>query len=152
MNSRLAVRIRQKEGLSYGIGASLSGGNKVKNQSFTVSAICAPQNMTKVEAAFKEEMLRALKDGFTGEEIEAAKKGWLQSRQVSRAQDRELVGRLGSQRFHDRTMAFDAEMDKKVEALTADQIVEAIRRHLKVDEISIVKSGDFKKAITEPRP
>jgi zinc protease len=32
-----------------------------------------------------------LKDGFTAEEVEAAKSGYLQSRQVSRAQDNELV-------------------------------------------------------------
>ena len=152
LNSRLAVRIRQKEGLSYSVSAMLNGASKEKNQSFMAFAICAPQNTPKVEASFKDEMLKVLKDGFTPEEIEAAKKGWLQSRQVSRAQDGELVGHLTSLRFEDRTMAFDAEMDKKIQALTPDQIVDAMRRHLKVDEISIVKAGDFKKAITEPRP
>lgn len=146
LNSRLAVRIRQKDGLSYSVAAMLNGVPKEKNQSFMAYAICAPQNAPKVEAAFKDEMARVLKDGFTAEEIEAAKKGWLQSRQVSRAQDRELAGRLASLRFDDRTMAFDAEMEKKVQALTAEQIVEAMRRHLKVEEISFVKSGDFKKA------
>ena len=124
----------------------MNGVAKEKNQSFMAYAICAPQNTLKVEAAFKEEMARVLKDGFTAEEIEAAKQGWLQSRQVSRAQDRELVGRVASQRFDDRTMAFDAEMDKKVQALTAEQIVEAMRRHLKLEDLTIVKAGDFKKA------
>ena len=43
-------------------------------------------------------------------------------------------------------MAFDAEMDKKIQALTPQQIVDAMRRHLKVEEMSIAKAGDFKKA------
>jgi zinc protease len=146
LNSRLAVRIRQKDGLSYGVGAMMNGVPKERNQSFMAYAICAPQNVPKVEAAFKEELARVLKDGFTVEEIEAAKKGWLQSRQVSRGQDRELVGRLAAERFEDRTMAFDAEMDKQVQALTAEQIVEAMRRNLKVEDLTIVKAGDFKKA------
>ena len=146
LNSRLAVRIRQKEGLSYGVGAMLNGVSKDKNQSFMAYAICAPQNVPKVEVAFKDEMMRALKDGFSADEIEAAKKGWLQSRQVSRAQDRELADRLASQRFDDRTMEFDAAMDKKVQALTPEQIVDAMRRHFKVEEMSMVKAGDFKKA------
>ncbi len=109
-------------------------------------AICAPQNMPKVEAAFKEEIARALKDGFTDEEIKAAKGGWMQSQQVSRAQDRELVNKLATQSYYGRTMAFDAQLQQKVQALTKEQITEALRRHMKVEDFSIVKAGDFKKA------
>jgi len=36
-------------------------------------------------------------------------------------------------------------MQKKIEALTPDQIVVALRRHLVVAQVSIVKAGDFKK-------
>jgi len=146
LNSKLAVRIRQKEGLSYSVGAMFGGTSKEKNQSFMVYAICAPQNAPKVEASVKDELAKVLKEGFTAEEIEAAKKGWLQSREVSRAQDRELVGKLVSQQFDGRTMAFDAEMDNKLKALTGEQIIAAMRRHLKVDALTIVKAGDFKKA------
>ena len=35
------------------------------------------QNMAKVEADFHEELTRALKDGFTADEVEKAKKTWL---------------------------------------------------------------------------
>ena len=47
---------------------------------FLALAIAAPQNMTKVEATFKEELAKALKEGFTEQEIAEAKKGWLQER------------------------------------------------------------------------
>ena len=39
----------------------------------------------------REELERARKDGFTADEIAAAKSGWLQGRQVSRSQDGELA-------------------------------------------------------------
>ena len=147
LNSRLAVRIRQKDGLSYGVGSQLQAGSLDKNGVFIAFAIYAPQNRDKLETAFKEELARMLKDGFTAEEITAAKKGWLQSRQVSRAQDGELAGRLNNYNFLNRTLAWDADLEKKVEALTAEQIVAALRRHIDPAKISIVKAGDFAKAL-----
>jgi len=152
LNSRLATRIRQKDGLSYGVGSQLQAGSLDKSGLFVTFAIYAPQNAAKLEAAFKEEIARMLKDGFTPEEVKAAKAGWLQSRQVSRAQDAELAGKLKSYLFLDRTLAWDAEVDKKVEALTPEQIVAALRKHIDPAKISIVKAGDFAKAAAKPAP
>ena len=147
LNSRLAVRIRQKEGLSYGVGSSLNASSLDRNGQFTASAIYAPQNVTKLETAIKEEIARALKDGFTAEEVEAAKKGYLQSRQLSRAQDAELARRLASHRFLNRTLAWDADFEKKIGALTPAEIAAAMRRYIDVSRLTIVKAGDFKAGV-----
>lgn len=147
LNSRLAVRIRQKEGLSYGVGSQLGAGAIDKTGSFFTFAIYAPQNRDKLEKAFKEELERALKDGFTAEELASAKKGWLQSREVSRAQDAELSGKLVGYTFLTRTLAWDAEFEKKVAALTPEQITAAMRKHIDPARISIFKAGDFAKAL-----
>ena len=146
LNSRLATRLRQKEGLSYGVGSSLNASSLDRTGQFTASAIYAPQNLAKLEAGVKEEIERALKDGFTAQEVEAAKSGYLQSRQVSRAQDRELVGRLSSYAFLNRTLAWDAEFEKKMTALTPEQINAAMRRYINPAKLTIVKAGDFAKA------
>ncbi len=146
LNSRLAARIRGKDGLSYGVGSQLQADAQDKSGIFIAFAIYAPQNATRLEAAFKEEIERALKDGFTAQELEAAKSGWLQSRQVSRAQDNELVNRLASYLNVNRTLAWDAELEKKIQALTAEQVVAALRRHLDVSKMTIIKAGDFAKA------
>lgn len=146
LNSRLAVRIRQKEGLSYGVGSQLSASALDKNGNFLAYAIYAPQNRDKLEAAFKEEIALMLKDGFTAKEIQDAKSGWAQSRQVSRAQDNELAGRLTNYLFLNRTLAWDAELEKKVMALTAEQISAAMRKFIDPNKISIFKAGDFAKS------
>jgi zinc protease len=146
LNSRLAVRIRQKEGISYGIGSSLNISSLDKSGRFMANAIHAPQNAAKLEAALKEEIERALKDGFTADEVKAAKSGWLGSRQVSRAQDNELASRLANYLFLKRTMAWEAEFEKKIEALTPEQIVAAMRRHIDPKKLTIIKAGDFAKA------
>lgn len=150
LNSRLAVRIRQKDGLSYGVGSGFSAGALDKAGTFMANAIYAPQNATKLEAAFKEELAKALKDGFTAEEIKAAKSGWLQSRQVSRAQDNELVNSLSNGLYLNRTLAWDAEIEKKIEALTPEQIASAMRKHIDPAKITIIKAGDFAKVAQKP--
>jgi zinc protease len=146
LNSRLANRIRQKEGLSYSISSGLNASALDKTGSFSAEAIYAPQNVAKLEAAFKEELDRALKEGFTAEEIEAAKKGILQAREVSRAQDAELVRKLSSYLFLNRTLAWDAEVEKKILALTPEQVAAAMRRHIDPAKLTIIKAGDFAKA------
>ena len=99
----------------------------------------------KLEKAFFEEMNKVVTEGFTEEELKAAKTGWLQSRSVSRSQDNELSSRLNSYLYYDRTLAFDADFEKKVEALTAAQVNAAMKKFVDPKKISIVKAGDFDK-------
>jgi len=146
LNSRLAARIRQKEGLSYGVGSGINVSSLDESGRFQAFAIYAPQNVEKLEAAFKEEIARMLKDGFTAEEVEAAKSGYLQSRQVSRAQDFELAARMNNYLFLGRTLQWDADLEAKIKALTPEQINAAMRRHIDPAKITIIKSGDFAKA------
>ena len=141
LSSRLASRIRQKDGLSYGVGSGMNVSALDQFGRFTATAIYAPQNAEKLEAAFKEEIERMLKDGFTAEEVAAAKTGYLQSRQVSRAQDNELAGRLNTYLFLDRTLKWDADVEAKIKALTPEQINAAMRRHMNPAKISIIKAG-----------
>ena len=146
LNSRLAVRIRQKDGLSYGVGSGLETGTQDVSGRFTVYAIHAPQNTAKLEAAVREEIERARTEGFTADELAAARSGWLQGRQVSRSQDGELSGLLQRHLFNGRTLAWDAELEKKIGALTAEQATAAFRKWIDAAKISVVRAGDFANA------
>lgn len=151
LNSRLAVRIRQKEGLSYGVGSSFSAGTLDNIGSFNAYAIYAPENGDKLEAAFKEEIQKVVTEGLTGEEIAAAKTGWLQGRSVTRAQDASLAGSLSNYLFLKRDFKWDEAFEKKIAALTPDQINAAMKKYLKPEMINIVKAGDFAKAKANPK-
>ncbi|MBN2242826.1 MAG: insulinase family protein [Acidobacteria bacterium] len=144
LNSRLAVRIRQKDGLSYGVGSQLSVDPLDEAGAWLMYAIAAPENTGQIETAFREEMARAFKDGFTVEEIEAAKAGYLQARQVNRAQDGSLCGKLASYLFLERTLEWDKAFEEKIRNLRPDQILSAMQRHLDMGKISIVEAGDFR--------
>ncbi|MBZ5625470.1 MAG: insulinase family protein [Acidobacteriia bacterium] len=144
--SRLFKRIRDKEGLSYGVGSGFGAPTKDDNATLSANAISNPQNAPKVEASFKDELARTVKDGFTEDEVAAAKKSWLDERLVSRSTDQSLMGTLGAREFWDRTMKWDEALEVKVAALTTQQISDAFRRHIDPSALTIVKAGDFKKA------
>jgi zinc protease len=45
-----------------------------------------------------------------------------------------------------RPLQWDADLETKIGALTADQVNAAFRRHIDPADLSIVKAGDFKAA------
>jgi zinc protease len=145
-NSRMFQRIRVKDGLSYGASSNISVPTKDDAGRFSATAIAAPQNMPKVEAAFQEELARALKDGFTADEVEKAKKTWLDERAQARTEDASIANLLVARERWGRTMDWDAKLEAAVAALTPQQVNEAFRRHVNPAALSLVKGGDFKKA------
>ena len=52
LNSRLATRIRQKEGLSYGVGGGFSASPLDNDASFSAQMFYTPQNVEKLGSAF----------------------------------------------------------------------------------------------------
>lgn len=113
LNSRLATRIRQKEGISYGVGSQLFADSQDKSGGFMIYAIYAPENRDRLEAAYKEELEKMLKEGFTEQELKDAKSGYLQSRKVGRSQDAQLSGTLNSMLNIGRTMKFTEDFESK---------------------------------------
>jgi zinc protease len=146
LGTRLSRRIRDKEGLSYGVQSDFSVPTKDDAAIFLGVALSAPQNTPKVEASFRDELAKTLKEGFTADEVAAAKKAWLQERGMSRSEDGALVGLFAARQRFDRTLKFDESLEAKVAALTAEQISEAFRRHIDPATLVYVKAGDFKKA------
>jgi len=145
LNSRLAVRIRQKEGLSYGVGSFMAADPIDKIGSFGSFAIYNPDNSAKLVAAYKEEITRMLKEGFTEQELKDAVSGYLQGRNVSRSQDRELVGRLSNYMYLNRTILWEGDLEKKIAALTVAQVNAAMQKWINPDTITYVEAGDFER-------
>jgi zinc protease len=141
--SRLFDRVRGTEGLSYGIGSLFRAQAAVDGARFMVSAIAAPQNIAQVEASVRDEIATVLDEGYLGTELELAKQGWSQSRQVARSEDAQLAQRLLSLEHEGRTMEWDAMLEEKIQAIGPTEVRDAMRRHLDLDEMSFMQGGDF---------
>ena len=150
LNSRLATRIRQKEGISYGVGSGLNISSLDTSGVFQVYAIYAPENAARVVSAMQEELRKALTEGFTAEEVEAAKKGYIQGREQGRSNDDELLGLLTNRRYAGRTLAYDAALDAALAALTPQEVNAAVKRYIDPTKLVIVRAGDFKKTAVTP--
>ncbi len=143
LSSRLGARIRGEEGLSYSVGSSFFAPSDSDGGQFIAQAIAAPENVARVESSFLDELGKVLRDGYSDEEVESAKRAWIQSQQVTRSQDGAILGMLVSNLHDDRTMQFQTALERRIEALTADEIRAAMRRHIDLDALIILKAGDF---------
>ena len=152
LNSRLATRIRQNDGLSYGVGSWFNASSQDDSGSFGAYAISAPENTAKVQEAFKEELMKVIEEGFTAEELEAAKSGWLQSQNVNRSQDRSLMGMLNGNLRLDREMSWSQELEDKISSLDVEAVNAAFKKYIHPDKITYVKAGDFEKVNNDIEP
>ena len=143
LSSRLATRLRQNEGLSYGVASQFSAHPIDLSGLFRAYAIYAPENANKLEAAFIEEIERAVKEGFTDDEVSDAKSGYVQYRNNMRSNDSTLASMLSQNLYLDRTMAWTDDLEKKIGRLTPREIKAALQRHIIPGRISIVVAGDF---------
>ncbi|MDX1572047.1 MAG: pitrilysin family protein, partial [Xanthomonadales bacterium] len=115
LNSRLATRIRREEGLSYGVGSSFSAHGIDTRGSFGGYAIFAPENVSKVEAAFLEEVGNVLESGYSADEVERAKRGLLDGWRVDRTRDGALANLLENNMFYDRGMEYTQRLIDRIE-------------------------------------
>ena len=146
ISSRLADRIRNREGLSYSVSSSFSAPAVGDAALFSAAAISNPKNTPAVEASFRDELTKTLASGFTAAELADAKKSIRDQRIVSRSSDGGLQGLIMTREQLDRTLAWDERIDAAIDALTLDQVNAAFRKRVNVAGVSIVKGGDFKKA------
>ena len=153
LKSRLADRIRQRDGLSYGVGSQLNAPPWGRAGALMSYAIYAPQNIDRLQVAFREELDRILRDGITQDELDAARKGWIGARDQELANDDELVSTLTARRAYDRTFTgYDQALADRVKKLTVADVNAALRRIIDTKQIVMIRAGDFagakKKAAT----
>src|SRR5262245_18041058 len=146
ITARLPDRVRNREGLSYGVSSNFTAPVDGDAAAFSASAIANPSNTPKVEASFIDELTRTLRDGFTAAEPTAAKKALHDERVGARSSDVGLMNLISTREQYARTPAWDEQLDAKLEALTLAEVNAAFRRQVNAGNVSVVKGGDFKAA------
>ncbi|MEO5787960.1 pitrilysin family protein [Gelidibacter sp.] len=147
LNSRIAERLRQKDGVSYGAGGyvNVDRSNDDKNSTIFIYAIYAPENATKVQQGFKEEIARYMADGITEDELKNAVNGWVQEQNVSRAKDGELAGVINTNLYYNRDMMFQKNIEEDVKKLTVEDVNKVITKYfINFENWTVVNGGDFK--------
>lgn len=142
-NSRLWVRIREQDGLSYDVRSQFSASAFEPVGQWSISGIFAPENWVKFESALNEELQRALTEGFSEEELTQSIESILNLRQLFRAQDNTLASTWLDYLNQNRTFAWSAAFDEKLKALDAAAVNAAMRKHLNPEGLVRALAGDF---------
>jgi zinc protease len=149
--SRMWMRLREKEGLSYGVGAwgyadSFDGVGGIGGY-----AIVAPQNVAKAKASLLEEVDRMLTGTVTEQELQRAKDNWLKDLDTSLSSDSFVADMLANQTFRKRTTEFTRGLKTKLQAVTAADIARVAKAYLDPKRLILVEAGDAAKA-AKPAP
>lgn len=137
---RLMSTVRDKEGLTYNIGASV-GDDSIADGVWQVSASFAPALLPKGVASTRRELLKWWKEGVTDQELAVRKQGVLGSYFVGLSTTLGLAETIlvNTQRGFDPTW-LDA-YPKAVKALTREQVNAAIKAHLNPSTMVLVEAG-----------
>jgi zinc protease len=137
---RLMGSVRDKEGLTYNIGAGLAE-DSIADGSWDISASFAPSLLEKGIASTRRELDKWWKDGITDQELAARKQGVVGGYLVSLSTTAGLATAILTdvQRGYDVSRVDD--FPAAVNALTREQVNAAIRKHLNPSAMALVEAG-----------
>jgi zinc protease len=144
-SSRAWMRLREKEGLSYGVATWAQADSFDNVGGIGGYAIVAPQNLAKAKASLLDELDKIRTSKVGADELKLAKESWIKDQDTSLSSDRQVVQMLSNQTFRDRTMAFTKELRAKIQAVTADDILRVAQKYLDPKRLVIVDAGDVAK-------
>jgi zinc protease len=145
LSSRLGDRVRQQEGLSYGVASMLRANPIDENASLSVVAIANPANRDKLVATIDQEIRKLVKEGVTAEELTSSIQGYLQSQQLNRSRDGALANLLAGNLFAGRDMTYYEKLEKKIADLDVETVNDAVSEYINPDNFIIATAGDFAK-------
>jgi zinc protease len=137
---RLMSTVRDKEGLTYGIGASVAD-DTFDDGDWRINATFAPSLLDKGLASTQRELQRWWKAGVTAAELEARKNDLVGSFQVGLATTGGMAGTLLATVQRGLPLSWVDEYPRSVEAVTLDQVNGAIRRYVDPANLVIIKAG-----------
>jgi len=147
---RLMGTVRDKEGLTYSIGASM-GDDSIVDGAWDISASFAPALLTRGVASTRRELEKWWKDGVTEQELAARKQGLTGTYFVGLSTTAGLAETIlvNTQRGYDLTW-LDG-YPRTVKALTQAQVNAAIKTHLNPGAMVLVEAGSVA-AAAQPAP
>ena len=137
---RLMGIVRDKEGLTYNIGAAMSDDSIVDGR-WDIAASFAPALLDRGLASTRRELDRWWKDGVTERELAARKQGLVGGYLVGLATTAGLANAILTDLQRGYEVSRLEEYPGAVKALTRDQVNAAIKSHLNPSMMVLVKAG-----------
>jgi zinc protease len=141
LTSRLGVRVRDTEGLTYGIHSSFHA-THVPGP-FSVTVTVKPESRDAAVASTLDEIARFLKTGLTDRELAEEKSSRTGKFQVDLASNGGIAQALDAAVYYGLGLEYLDRFPALVESITKDQADEEFRKRVHPDRFAIASAGSF---------
>jgi zinc protease len=152
LSSRIPVRLRENEGMSYGAGSFMNIQYKYNSGSWGVYAFFNPAYKGRLDSALHEEVDKAIRDGFTADELKKSITSWEEQNRTSLGSNENLASILRSFLANDRDLLEYSQFEEKIKALTLQQVNTALKTYFDKSKLVMVYGGDFEKKDADGKP
>lgn len=150
LNSRLMKEVRERRGLTYGIYSSFSTMQAAGPFSIGLQTRA---EMTDGSLKLITNIVRDyLAKGPTEKELNDTKKEITGSFPLSNASNASIVSQLGAIGFYNLPLDYLEDFIKQIQAVTVDQVKQAMNKHLNMDNFIIITVGPTVKQHSLPKP
>jgi len=137
---RLMANVRDKEGLTYGIGSYVAGDTFVDGD-WRISGNFSPDLLEKGIASTKRQLTEWYTKGITDAELASKKTGLAGTYKVALSTTAGMAGTILATLNRDLALSFIDQYPSRVAALTKDQVNGAIKKHLDPEKMVLIKAG-----------
>ena len=137
---RLMANIRDREGLTYGIGASVSD-DAFADGEWRISGDFAPQLLEQGMASTQRELENWQAKGITAAELERVKSMMIGSFKVGLTTTEGMSTALLNAVHRGYDVTWLDEYPKRISAMSLEQVNAAIKKHLQPQKMTVTKAG-----------
>jgi zinc protease len=141
LTSRLGVRVRDTEGLTYGIHSSISATHVAGP--FAVSLTVKPESRDAAVASALDEVRKFLREGITDKELAEEKSSRIGRFKVDLGSNSGIADALDAAVYYGFGVTYLDEFPSKVAAVTREQADAAFARRVRPEDFTIVSAGSF---------
>jgi zinc protease len=142
LSSRLGLQVRDREGLTYGIGSRFRAPSLAAGPWYITVSV----NPTNVERALNS-ALTVLRDyvsnGMTADELADEKSSAIGSFKVSLSTNAGLAEALWNAEFYHLGLDYIDRFPELIQAVTLEEANAAIRKYFRPDHLTVVIAGDY---------
>ncbi len=145
---RLMANVRDKEGLTYGIGSFIANDTYVDGD-WRIQADFAPELLSKGIASTKRQLVVWHQQGITPAELANNKGKFVGSFKLGLATTGGMANTILNTVNRDLPLSFMDEFSGRINALTLEQVNGAIKKHLDPEQMIMIKAGTVPGAVTK---
>ncbi len=149
LSSRIPQRLRENEGMSYGAGSFLNVQYKYNTGNWGMYAMFNPIYKGRLDSALRQEVDKAIKGGFTQDELTKSINSFLEQDKTSLGNNDNLASMLRAFMVNDRDLNQYVEFENKLKALSLEAVNAALRKYFDRSKLVMVYGGDFEKGKTD---